>query len=590
MVRFCYDERVKYIRKVRKLITTHRKLTISLGCVAAVGLIAILLNYLVIGRNDRYVLSSQAQISQIFGHEKPVGVVLGGGIEEDKPMPLLQDRLDTAASLLKSGQVRKLIVSGDNTRVAYDEPTVMREYLIREKAIDPSLIQPDYAGRSTYETCERAKKIFDLNKALLISESTHLPRAVYLCRSFGLEAYGFRSDGQSSAGLKVGQRWREVLARAKATLNVYLLGEKTILGDKIWQTTFSSNPFTPPSTPQTYVQQKLATMSLRDKVASLFILHAKGSDPGALTSYISAHKTSGLIFMRDNIPSSLQALRTQTRGLVVDKQLVPFTAIDQEGDTVKRLPADDFPGGQSLRDQPPEATRSAFAARSELLRSVGLNLNFGIVADITADKNSFIYDRVLGSTPQAASERVTQAVIGSRGKTLSTLKHFPGHGESSRDSHTSIPTASTSYKDWKQRVAPPFQAGIDAEADMIMFGHLRYTSIDPAPATLSKKWHQIARKDLGFKGLIITDDMVMLQNSGETAYADPVGNAVAALAAGNDILLYVLDHDSTSSNVDAGKLIDGVVEAVNSGRLDSRLIDERAQKVLALRHHLANVY
>jgi len=581
---------VKFIHRARKFVVTHRKLVIGLACLVAVGLVAIVLNYLMTGRNGRYVLTSQDQVSHIFGNEKPVGVVLGGGIVDGKPMLLLQDRLDTAAALLGSGKIRKVIVSGDNRYKNYDEPTVMRNYLIREKAIDPSFIQPDYAGRSTYETCERARKIFDLNKALLISESTHLPRAIYLCRSFGIEAYGYTSDGQSSAGLKVGQRWREVFARTKATLNIYILGEKTVLGDKIRQTAIDNNPFIPPESPQPYIKQVLSSMSLRDKVASLFIVHVRGTDPSALAAYMSAHKPSGLIFMGDNISSTSDVLRAQTSDLVTDKQLTPFTAIDQEGDTVKRLQSDTFPGAQTLRDQHPDATRSAFAGRSELLKNAGLNLNFGIVADVTADKDSFMYDRVLGTTPQAASVRVIQAVVGSRGKTLATLKHFPGHGEASEDSHGTIPTAPTNYDDWKKRVAPPFQAGIAAQADMVMFGHLRYSAVDTAPATLSKKWHDILRRDLGFTGITITDDMIMLQDSGDTAYKDPVNNAVAALTAGNDLLLYVLDHNSASSNVDAGALINGVVEAVNNGRLDSRLIDERAQKVLTLRHHLANVY
>jgi vancomycin permeability regulator SanA len=162
-----------------------------------------------------------------------VGIVLGGGIENGQPRPLLKDRLDTAASLLAAGKVRKLIVSGDNRFENYNEPLVMQNYLIQEKGVDPDKIQLDNAGRSTYETCERAQKIFSLDRALFISETTHLPRVLYTCRSFGVEAYGYSSDGQSSAGLKVGQRWREILARTKAGINLYFVGERTILGEKI---------------------------------------------------------------------------------------------------------------------------------------------------------------------------------------------------------------------------------------------------------------------------------------------------------------------------------------------------------------------
>lgn len=342
----------------------------------------------------------------------------------------------------------------------------------------------------------------------------------------------------------------------------------------------------PPAAPQSHVEQALGRMTQRDKIASLFILHTPGTDPSALAAYMAAYKPGGLLFMGDNIPASLDELRAQTNALVTDKQLPPFLAVDEEGDTVKRLPADEYPGALTLPDKPPSATKDAFVQRSDLLRSVGLNLNFGIIADVTANPQSFIYPRVLGTTPQAASERVAQAVEGSKGRTLSTLKHFPGHGETTADSHTSIPVATTAYPDWQQRVALPFKAGIDAGADMVMFGHLRYQAIDSQPATLSKKWHDIVRNELVFKGLIITDDMVMLQDSKEAAYADPVANAVAALQAGNDLLLYVVNHQSPTSQVDPHTLIDGVAAAVNDGRLSQSAIDEQVKRVLNTRHTL----
>lgn len=345
-------------------------------------------------------------------------------------------------------------------------------------------------------------------------------------------------------------------------------------------------PAPAPAPAPSFVDQALTKMTLRDKVASLFILHTPSTDPAALAKYMTTYKPGGLIFMGDNIPANLDNLRTQTSALVTDKQLPPFLSVDEEGDTVKRLATDTYPGALTLPYKPPSATKDAFARRSDLLKGVGLNLNFGIIADVTANPKSFIYPRVLGTTPQSACDRVAQAVEGSKGKTLSTIKHFPGHGETGADSHTSIPTVPTSYTDWQQRVALPFKAGINAGADMVMFGQLRYTAIDQQPATLSKKWHDIVRNELGFKGLIITDDMIMLQDSGEAAYADPVANAVAGLQAGNDLLLYVLDHDSQNSRIDPNTLIDGVVAAVNDGRISRSVIDERARNVLAMRHGL----
>jgi len=199
------------------------------GAICALGFLFVLLNYLFIGRYAKHMV----KIEDIETSDPQVAIVFGGGIENGRPRPLLKDRLDTAANLINQGKARKLLVSGDNRFVTYNEPQAMRNYLINEKHIDPALIQLDNAGRSTYETCERANKIFGLNRAILISESTHLPRAIYTCHSFGIDSTGLSSDGKSSAGLKVGQRFREILARTKATINIYIIGEPTVLGDKI---------------------------------------------------------------------------------------------------------------------------------------------------------------------------------------------------------------------------------------------------------------------------------------------------------------------------------------------------------------------
>lgn len=354
------------------------------------------------------------------------------------------------------------------------------------------------------------------------------------------------------------------------------------------QPAHDGNTKTPPPSPPVhppYVEEVFSKMSLRDKIASVFLLHTTGTTPG---SYLTANKPAGLIFMGDNIPATLDELKGITAALVTDPKLPPLLAVDEEGDTVKRLAADTFPGALTLPDLPPSATRDAFSKRSDLVKSVGLNLNFGIIADVTANPQSFIFPRVLGTTPAAASERVAEAVVGSKGKTLSTLKHFPGHGETVANSHNSIPAATTSYQDWKQRVSLPFKAGIDAGADMVMFGHLRYEAVDAVPATLSKKWHDIIRNELGFKGIIITDDMIMLQNSGDDRYKDPVANAIAALNAGSNLLLYVTDHQDPVSVINPSTLVDGVEAAVKDGRLSPTIIDENAKKLLTLRHQLGS--
>lgn len=219
--------------RTHDLVTVMRKhprrALASIGAVCCIGIFALVVNYLFISQYNKYIVT----MNSLSQSTSTIAVVFGGGIENGKPRPLLQDRLDTAAKLLENGKVRKLVLSGDNRTESYDEPRAMYDYLVTERQIAANKLQLDSAGRSTYETCERAKKIFSLDQAILISESTHLPRAIYTCRSFGVKAIGVSSDGQSSAGLKVGQRWREVLARTKATLNIYFVGEPTVLGEQI---------------------------------------------------------------------------------------------------------------------------------------------------------------------------------------------------------------------------------------------------------------------------------------------------------------------------------------------------------------------
>lgn len=375
---------------------------------------------------------------------------------------------------------------------------------------------------------------------------------------------------------------------------LFLLLALFIVCGSIWyeqKPTNSPPPTATPSTPPkpSYVDQKLSTMSLRDKIASLFIFHTPGTNPASLASYMTMYKPGGLIFMDDNIPVTNAELVAETSALVTNKQLPPLLAVDEEGDTVKRLADDTFPGALTLPSLPPSATAAAFTQRSSLLKSVGLNLNFGIDADVTSDANAFIFPRVLGTTPQQAADRVAQAVAGSHGFTLTTLKHFPGHGETGADSHTSIPTTTVSYATWQSRDAIPFEAGITAGADAVMFGQLRYSAIDQAPATLSTKWHSIIRNDLGFKGLIITDDMIMLQDSGEPTYTDPVTNAIAAIAAGNTMLLYVLNHGGGNTIIDPNTLINGVMAAVQNGRISLATIDTDAKAVLTARYNLGKM-
>ena len=341
-----------------------------------------------------------------------------------------------------------------------------------------------------------------------------------------------------------------------------------------------------------WARLRLADMSTADKVRSLIIGHVSGVNPEGMRVAVAPVSSggsgwSGVILMRDNVVASAEEMSAVTGLATAEPELPPIVSIDEEGGEVVRLPFDPFAGADDLRSQPVSATTEAFAGRGALLASVGISVNFGIVADITDDPGSFIFGRTLGDGPTDSAERVGAAVTAERPLVASTLKHFPGHGRTAGDSHVGIPEANVSREEWRATDAVPFAAGVDAGATFVMFGHLAFPAVDAAPASLSTTWHDVLRRDLGFDGISVTDDMLMLQASGDPRLADPYANAVAALAAGNDALLYVFPADPATVGIDVTTLVATLVAAVDSGVIPQARVDESALKLLTFRRSLA---
>jgi beta-N-acetylhexosaminidase len=328
-----------------------------------------------------------------------------------------------------------------------------------------------------------------------------------------------------------------------------------------------------------YVEARLADMTTLERAASIVMTRVPSPDPATARAAVAASGIGGVILMGGDTRYSVDASAALTAALVVDPGLPPLTAVDQEGGIVARLP-DPGPSARDLARAAPDATRTAFAARAQLVAAAGIDVNFGIVADVTGDPASFLAPRVFGADAASVSERVAAAVAGERGVVLSTLKHFPGHGGAPGDSHALIPATAMSLEEWRATQAPPFQAGVDAGAELVMMGHLRYTAVDAAPASLSAAWYGVLRDELGFDGVAVTDDLSMLEASGEAAYADPAANGVAALAAGADLLLYV-------GPVDTGALAARIADAVESGAIPAQRLADAARRVLELRRSVA---
>jgi SanA protein len=163
---------------------------------------------------------------------EPVALVFGGGIYADGSLtPMLQDRVDTAIQLYRAGKVRKLLMSGDNRFLDYDEPGRMYDYAVAHGVPAKDIVR-DYAGRRTYDTCYRAGAIFGVRRAVLITQRFHLYRAMYTCASLGLEVVGLAAD-RRPYGNEPYYWWRDSAATLAAWFDVTILHPEPVLGDKI---------------------------------------------------------------------------------------------------------------------------------------------------------------------------------------------------------------------------------------------------------------------------------------------------------------------------------------------------------------------
>ncbi|MCT7354128.1 YdcF family protein [Streptomyces sp. 15-116A] len=159
-----------------------------------------------------------------------VAVVFGAGLWQGEPSPYLAHRLDAAAELYRAGRIEVVLVTGDNSRVDYDEPDAMRAYLTRHGVPDARIVS-DYAGFDTWDSCVRAKKIFGVDRAVLISQGFHVRRAVALCRAAGVTSYGVGVDEPHDGTWYYGTV-REVLAAGKAAADAAFRPDPRFLGPR----------------------------------------------------------------------------------------------------------------------------------------------------------------------------------------------------------------------------------------------------------------------------------------------------------------------------------------------------------------------
>ena len=189
----------------------------------------------VLSINFYVVLSTKKQITNLSElknkNDYDCIIVLGAGIWGDRPSPMLQDRLDEAIKLYEEGKAPKIIMSGDNGQEGYDEVNVMKDYAI-EMGIPSEDIFMDHAGFSTYESIYRAKEIFQVKKAIIVTQKYHLYRALYIANKLDLDVIGVGADPRTYSG-QIFREAREILARNKDFVQVIFKIKPTYLGETI---------------------------------------------------------------------------------------------------------------------------------------------------------------------------------------------------------------------------------------------------------------------------------------------------------------------------------------------------------------------
>ena len=295
--------------------------------------------------------------------------------------------------------------------------------------------------------------------------------------------------------------------------------------------------------------------------SELFIVGFPGPElPAELRTRLARGDFAGLVFFTRNFSApadpvaTAEFLRTIAAAYQPElphrQALPPILAIDHEGGRVQRLKSllTVWPPMEHLRAHPPELAEQVGRAMAEELAALGFNVNFAPVLDVNSNPhNPIIGDRAFGQTAAAVSARALAFLRGleSRGGLRGCGKHFPGHGDTETDSHLTLPVVRRDEAALRAVELAPFAEAVRAGIGMLMTAHVVYPAVDSRPATLSRRWlTEILRGELGFSGVIVSDDLDMSAVTAEhLGLADDSEVVVEALLAGCDAFLFCRDAD-----------------------------------------------
>lgn len=327
------------------------------------------------------------------------------------------------------------------------------------------------------------------------------------------------------------------------------------------------------------VNSILENMTTEEKVGQMFMVRCPVDNGVAI---VNQYQVGGYILFDANIlPFTNEQFVARNNEYQANSKIPMLIGIDEEGGTVVRLSrysnyrAFPFESPQDLYNEGGfDLIRSDTKEKAELLKSVGINVNFAPVADVSFDANDFIYYRAFARSVEETSEYVKTVVSEMKSNQMgSVLKHFPGYGNN-KDTHTGSSYDERALSQFENQDFQPFIAGIEAGADSILINHNVIANIDnSSPASLSKAVHDILRNELNFDGVIFTDDLIMQAITNQ--YGDET-SAVMAVNAGNDMLI--------SSNFVVQ--FDAVLRAVQNGEISEERLNESVKRILVWKYNL----
>lgn len=324
----------------------------------------------------------------------------------------------------------------------------------------------------------------------------------------------------------------------------------------------------------------LDQMTLDEKIGQLFILGFDGlyyEDAEQLHAWMNEYYIGNFIVFKRNIQSEEQlADLIESIDTHNNSEIIPiWIGIDQEGGVVNRLPTKYSSAEQFSKWDDTVITYTKHSEMAKHLKRLGIDINFGPVLDINSNPNNLVINsRAFGRDATAVSKHTTAVINAYNDEQIFAVgKHFPGHGDTNDDSHYKLPVISKSWDELLEMELIPFQNAIVNDIPSIMVGHLLIKEIDDTlPASLSQKVvEQKLVNELGFEGIIMTDDLIM---DGILKHHSISEAVVLALKAGDDMI--IIGHEPAKQE----EAIVAVKEAIANHELSLAEIDKKVYKIL----------